>query len=64
MDRIEEFSNGLECKVPINLETDGTYRFFGHGKIIAAWIPGDPEDDLLVYGINREPRPTKGYLLK
>jgi len=46
------------------LETDGTYRFFGHGKVIAAWIPGDPEDDLLVYGINREPRPTKGYLLK
>lgn len=64
LEYVEEFADGLESNVPITLEDDNTYMFFGHGKKIARWICGDKEDDLEFHGIFREPRPTKGYLKK
>ena len=62
VDRVEEFSNKLDCDVFITLETDGTFTFFGNGKTIATWICGDQEDDLEFHGIYKKPNPKKGYL--
>ena len=64
LEQIEEFSTGLESNVPITLEDDNTYTFFGHGKIVARWICGDEEDDLEAWGIDRKPNPKKGHLVK
>ena len=64
LEQVEEFSTSLESNVPITLEDDNTYTFFGHGKIVARWICGDEEDDLCLYGIDRKPNPKKGHLVK
>ena len=37
LDQVEGFAEVLECDVPITLEEDGTYRFFGNGKEIVRW---------------------------
>ena len=37
LERVEGFAEVLECDVPITLEEDGTYRFFGNGKVILRW---------------------------
>ena len=34
LDQVEEFARVLEPDVPITLEEDGTYRFFGNGEVI------------------------------
>jgi hypothetical protein len=53
----------LPINVPITLETDGTFMFYGHGEKVAQWMCGDEEDDLAFYNIRREPNPTTGYLV-
>ena len=37
LEKVEEFAEVLESDVPITLEKDGTYRFFGNGKVILRW---------------------------
>ena len=37
LEKVEEFAEVLESDVPITLEKDGTYRFFGNGKEIVRW---------------------------
>ena len=37
LDQVEEFAEVLESDVPITLEKDGTYRFFGNGKVRLRW---------------------------
>ena len=37
LDKVEGFARDLESNVPITLEIDGTYRFFGNGKEIVRW---------------------------
>ena len=37
LDQVKEFAEVLECDVPITLEEDGTYRFFGNGREIVRW---------------------------
>ena len=37
MERVEGFARDLESNAPITLEDDGTYRFFGNGKVIFRW---------------------------
>jgi hypothetical protein len=37
LDQVEEFAEVLESDVPITLEKDGTYRFFGNGKVVLTW---------------------------
>ena len=37
LDQVEGFSEVLESDVPITLEEDRTYRFFGNGKEIVRW---------------------------
>ena len=64
LEQVEEFSRGTDINVPITLEDDNTYTFFGHGKIVARWICGDEEDDLDAWGIDRKPNPKKGHLVK
>tara|TARA_Y100000768_G_C23619652_1_gene514429 strand:+ start:250 stop:510 length:261 start_codon:yes stop_codon:yes gene_type:complete len=64
LEQVEEFSRGTDINVPITLEDDNTYTFFGHGKIVARWICGDEEDDLEAWGIDRKPNPKKGHLVK
>jgi len=64
LEQVEEFSRGTDINVPITLEDDNTYTFFGHGKIVARWICGDEEDDLAAWGIDRKPNPKKGHLVK
>lgn len=64
LDKVEQFSTHLDCNVPITFEDDATFAFFGNGKTIATWICGDEEDDLRIYGIDRNPNPKKGYLRK
>jgi len=61
IEHVETFADNLDSNVPIMLEDDGTYMFFGHGRKVATWVCGDKEDDLPFYGITREPKPTKGY---
>ena len=34
LDQVEGFARNLESNVPITLEDDGTYRFFGNGEEI------------------------------
>jgi hypothetical protein len=38
---VEDFADGLGCNVTITSEADGTFMFFGHGKIVATWMCGD-----------------------
>ena len=64
LDKVEEFATNLQSNVPITLEEDGMYQFFGNGTRIATWICGDEEDDLRVYGIDRKPTSKKGCLRK
>ena len=62
VERVEEFSNDLECNISITQEPDNSYAFFGNGKTIATWVCGDREDDLEFHGIYRKPSPKKSYL--
>ena len=36
-ERVDGFARDLESNVPITLEDDGTYRFFGNGKVVFRW---------------------------
>ena len=37
LERVDGFARSLESNVPITLEEDGTYKFFGNGKEIVRW---------------------------
>ena len=37
LDQVEEFAEVLESDVPITLDENRTYRFFGNGKVILRW---------------------------
>ena len=37
LDQVEGFARVLESDVPITLVKDGTYRFFGDGKVRLRW---------------------------
>ena len=64
LDKVEELASDLGCNVSITFEEDATFAFFGNGTRIATWICGDDEDNLGVYGINRNPNPKRGFLKK
>ena len=64
MYKVELFSTHLESDVPITLEKDATFAFFGNGTRIATWIYGDEEDDLAAFGIHRKPNPKSRFLRK
>ena len=64
MYKVELFSTHLESDVPITLEEDATFAFFGNGTRIATWICGDEEDDLAAFRIHSNPNPKSGLLRK
>jgi hypothetical protein len=37
LEKVEGFARNLESNVPITLEDDGTYQFFGNGKEVFRW---------------------------
>ena len=37
LETVQEFVRVLESDVPITLDEDGTYRFFGNGEVILRW---------------------------
>ena len=62
--KVELFAPHLESDVPITLEEDANFAFFGNGTRIATWISGDEEGDLAAFGIHRKPNPKSGFLRK